>query len=269
MISDQNISSVIDISSDMKQLCEKSLRMLNISYFSYTKVNKDATFTTLTSDHVWTKNFYLKEYYNIGVDSLMPQEDAFGNYQTIVWEMSERDKNHEVILTDLQAHGIYNLCTLIKMTKDETYLYHFGSDNMKLSQNQIYFDNQELLKIFTYYFHEQLHKSHKLQAVAETYFHLNVTLKESSIIKNKSLAQSFQNTLNIERYYVNEKYYITKRELECIQWISLGKTVEDIGVILNISSRTVEAHVNNLKQKLDCYKVTSAIHKLTKLGLIS
>jgi LuxR family quorum sensing-dependent transcriptional regulator len=43
---------------------------------------------------------------------------------------------------------------------------------------------------------------------------------------------------------------LTPRELECMRWVALGKTDEEIGIILTISARTARFHVENAKRKL-------------------
>lgn len=39
---------------------------------------------------------------------------------------------------------------------------------------------------------------------------------------------------------------LTPRERECLQWLALGKTPWDIGMILKISRNTVRFHIRNL-----------------------
>ena len=47
--------------------------------------------------------------------------------------------------------------------------------------------------------------------------------------------------------------HLSKRELECLDWIAKGKTAEMVAMILNISPRTIKAHVKNIKRKLGCF----------------
>ncbi len=46
-------------------------------------------------------------------------------------------------------------------------------------------------------------------------------------------------------------FSLSPRELEVLKWLKLGKTSWDISVILKISERTVNYHVNNIMKKLD------------------
>lgn len=45
---------------------------------------------------------------------------------------------------------------------------------------------------------------------------------------------------------------LTKRELECCQWLIFGYSNSRIAKKLNISARTVEHYINSLKIKLRC-----------------
>lgn len=47
---------------------------------------------------------------------------------------------------------------------------------------------------------------------------------------------------------------LSSREIECINWMVKGKSAEEIGKILNLSRRTIETHIENIKAKTKCYK---------------
>ena len=47
-----------------------------------------------------------------------------------------------------------------------------------------------------------------------------------------------------------EPPYLTRRELEVIEWIVAGKRNQEIGKILDCSPRTVQKHVQHILEKL-------------------
>jgi DNA-binding CsgD family transcriptional regulator len=47
-----------------------------------------------------------------------------------------------------------------------------------------------------------------------------------------------------------EPPYLTRRELEVVEWIVAGKRNEEIGKILECSPRTVQKHVQHILEKL-------------------
>lgn len=61
---------------------------------------------------------------------------------------------------------------------------------------------------------------------------------------------------------------LSQRELECLYWSSLGKTNQEVGIILNITERTVTFHINNCMSKLETFNAKQTITKALRLGLI-
>lgn len=60
--------------------------------------------------------------------------------------------------------------------------------------------------------------------------------------------------------------YLSKKEIECVNWMIKGKSSSEIAGILGISKRTVETHMNNIKKKLNCYKQFQVGYLLGKYG---
>ena len=61
---------------------------------------------------------------------------------------------------------------------------------------------------------------------------------------------------------------LTQREIEVLQWIAAGKSQDDVGDILQISSRTVEVHVRSSRHKLGALNTPQAVARAVGLGLI-
>lgn len=55
---------------------------------------------------------------------------------------------------------------------------------------------------------------------------------------------------------------LTAREAEVLYWVSLGKTSKDIGLILSLSPRTVNKHLENIFNKLGVETRTAAVSYL-------
>lgn len=64
-----------------------------------------------------------------------------------------------------------------------------------------------------------------------------------------------------------KEYGITDRQLECLFYLLRGKSAVDIAALLDLSNRTVETHIENLRQKLNCSKKSELIEKALNTGL--
>jgi DNA-binding NarL/FixJ family response regulator len=62
---------------------------------------------------------------------------------------------------------------------------------------------------------------------------------------------------------------LTRRELEVLRFVSIGRTNREIAQELFISPRTVDMHVRNLLGKLDCRSRVEASHRAGELGLLA
>jgi DNA-binding NarL/FixJ family response regulator len=61
---------------------------------------------------------------------------------------------------------------------------------------------------------------------------------------------------------------LSGREAEALTWSARGKSTTDIAVLMAISERTVNFHINNILRKLDVATRTQAAVKAALLGLI-
>ncbi len=61
---------------------------------------------------------------------------------------------------------------------------------------------------------------------------------------------------------------LSKREMETLRYIALGKTHEEIGIILSLSSETVRSHVKNIFRKLDSTNAPAAVARAYELGIL-
>ncbi len=61
---------------------------------------------------------------------------------------------------------------------------------------------------------------------------------------------------------------LTEREIEVLSWLKEGKTSWEISVILDISERTINFHVTNMKKKLNASNRMGAVAQAMHLGLV-
>jgi DNA-binding NarL/FixJ family response regulator len=61
---------------------------------------------------------------------------------------------------------------------------------------------------------------------------------------------------------------LSRRELEVVRLLSVGRTNREIAQDLFLSPRTVDMHVRNILRKLDCRSRVEAAHRAGELGLL-
>ncbi|WP_262498778.1 LuxR C-terminal-related transcriptional regulator [Pseudomonas sp. WS 5071] len=61
---------------------------------------------------------------------------------------------------------------------------------------------------------------------------------------------------------------LSARESEVLKWTAEGKTAFDIGMILSLTTRTVNFHISSAIRKMGANNKTSAVVIATKSGLL-
>jgi DNA-binding CsgD family transcriptional regulator len=102
-------------------------------------------------------------------------------------------------------------------------------------------------------------KQHKLIGI----FGISVSMNNLDLISTDIL-NPFQTLLcmaNIHDYSISANKKLSKREKECLQHLTSGMTAKKIARILNLSPRTVEFYIENLKKKFACSNRTELVAK--------
>jgi DNA-binding NarL/FixJ family response regulator len=84
-----------------------------------------------------------------------------------------------------------------------------------------------------------------------------------------SLGESVAQRLGSRAASASDGIQLTRRELEVLRHVAVGRTNREIAQELFISQRTVDMHVRNLLGKLDCRSRVEASHRAGELGLLS
>ena len=69
----------------------------------------------------------------------------------------------------------------------------------------------------------------------------------------------------IKLYLLDQRYpgvYFTRRESQCLILLTTGHTIKETGHALNLSARTVEFYLNNIKVKLKCRTKAELLQKI-------
>jgi DNA-binding CsgD family transcriptional regulator len=74
--------------------------------------------------------------------------------------------------------------------------------------------------------------------------------------------------LHQTRQWLPSDTQLTKREVECLRWASIGKTDREISLILARSHATVRFHIQNAGEKLDAVNRSQTIFKAAQLGYL-
>lgn len=95
-------------------------------------------------------------------------------------------------------------------------------------------------------------------------------------LKREITGRLLQNAVHLHDTVVNSdplmkalyQPHLSTRETEVLQWVAAGKSQQDIGDILSISTRTVEVHLRSAREKLCAISTAQAVGRAVSLGFI-
>lgn len=248
----------ISIEEFNSYMCDKygfliePLRFLNIKHFGYRKflLKTNTSFGFCTSPQ-WIKvvNKIFKEGvcnpYDSELKKVLESEDQY------FWRIGVPKKNKYCEI--LFEENLWNTFVLYQKQKDFIEGFYFILPELNEGVDFL-LKNLGTFQRFVYYFQSKtnyLKKYDNYHDSIEFDISGNYEATKNNTLEKSRLSNFLDSTPinNIPIEIQDQMIFMTKREAECLDFLSRGKTSKEIGRDLNISPRTVEGYINNLKNK--------------------
>jgi DNA-binding CsgD family transcriptional regulator len=226
---------------------------LGITYFTYHRIDQDGHYTVLVDRPDWAEYYVEKEFYKI--DPFLRSPDFF---ESDICFMDEKGTAQVQAFVRKEYQNFFKSDPgLIFIEKSETFVEFFGfTGNYNLNQLKHLFSNDlYLLKKFTTYFKDelkapliemQLAPNSLPELKGNDYFFKPLCLKNTDDQHHQFLCKiGLQEEI---RWSEN----LTQRERQCLQHLLNGKNAKETAALLNLSPRTVEFYLENIKVKFNC-----------------
>ncbi len=214
-----------DLSRLFSEICSTFLKELNFKEVSYMRIYPDDTMIILTTASSWMNNWLM----------------MFSNYDLTLF----RDKIKQAINSVIDVYCVWEYVKQDALLEfDHSYAMDQGFDIYRRQKDHVELwsfigkTNQPLFHDFCI---NNINKLNDLIDLCST----PITQQGSLFLEKKAFIP-----LNLASSF--NKNFLTYREVECTRLIILGKTTKEIARDLNLSSRTVEVYINNIKQKTGC-----------------
>lgn len=254
-----SLSILLALSEKTLQICKPLFNSTPVKGFTYTRHFRDDTIYFLTTTPEWIEYSYknnltkFKWHLNKELDYYESEFTIWDNAKFKTTEIKDIIENK----FDLH-HGM----TIIDRFANHCDLFTFSADKIDSDINKLYYEHQMLFRHFINYFKDQ---ARGLIKFADKHkFKLEIEKANEEKVK---LDINLDNVMPINRYYINDTY-LTCKEVECIKWSELGKTTEEIAIILDNSVNTIKSHLKNIKRKLGLTKIIEIVRLLKMHGIL-
>lgn len=247
--------------SKTKQFCNPLATHFGIDYFYYYKMTKDGYFSLLTNYIPFTEKTFDNDLHKI-----WPYNRDYFLFESGIRIFSDKNPVYSPVLNF--AKQSYNLNVIFQVLNKTSEFFEgfiFGSSKDPIAVTENCLSEINLIHLFIKQFKGEFSK--QLQSL-ENY---QVSMKEelgAEFFNN--LLQSSTNALPKEKFLATIGFknfdQISDREKQVIHYMLKGYSAGETANALFISKRTVETHIENIKNKLDCH---SKIEVIDKCSLIS
>ena len=179
---------------------------------------------------------------------------------------SELDEKDPIYLQGRDFFNIDNGISFVIKRNDITYLYIFAANQAQHAINNFYLGNIDLLQRFIHYFTDKgqslIKESEKNRIYLPTPQLVNPD-RVNNIIVSENIRKEFLDSTPVSRYFLlteSDDLYLTTKQAECASLLSKGLTSKQIAKVMNISFRTVERNVLDIRQKIQ-NKIDSPLTK--------
>lgn len=243
------------LAEDVKRICQPLFSSLGITYMDYARFShKDKKALIICSDPTYVDFFLNHDDYKGGPNQVLkPGYHLWNEYINENFLGVARNLFHH-------SHGL----TILTPFKDYDEVVNFATHHDNAQINDFYLNHQALINKFICYFRDQ---ASEILALAKKHqFDLSHKIPEKTLILPDDPYIQIEKQLFSNNNCVvtldNKMVKLSKREAECLLYLNQGLSSKKMAQILDISPRTIEAHIDALKQKLGCRSRLEVIGKV-------
>lgn len=251
---------ILQKSSDIATICKPLFDNMPVNFFHYFRVYKDGGLFMLASNLLWLEHYFSMKYYEISSFRDYPKENNEKYKLTNTLERSA-----PIVKDALKIFSIGDGIIFISPQDSFCEFFLICTNSSYNEPHQFFLNHLDFLKKFTLYFKD---KAHPLLIKAPTDALFIPPNNQENMSVSTYQTKNNLSLLEPKRYYLNDSTYLTKKEVEYAYWLAKGKTSGEIAILYSCSIRTIEKHIENMKNKLGLYKVTSLVLHMKELGFI-
>lgn len=239
-------------SDKFNHICKTIFDYSPITFCSIGRIFNDGTYTGFMSDPLWT-DLYLAKHYLPTLSHWAEHHINQAKTGYDLWAISSLfalNSETKELHKDCNLFNYNSGINIIDEYPDYYEITTFASPRLE-GIDSFFIEKIDILRGYILYIKEKILSDNEMS----TEFNTNYILPPTAGIRREQ-NNPIMTKLDIAHYYLGfplpEDRYLTQRELDCLVPFILGMPKKNIASHLNISIRTIETHLDNIKNKCNC-----------------
>ncbi|MBY0462738.1 MAG: helix-turn-helix transcriptional regulator [Alphaproteobacteria bacterium] len=236
------------IRSNLLDLCCPFFQNFNLNHFGFTKFYEDGSRAILETNEDWINSYADASFYEDPkrLDSLlghMKSVPQHGYYYNIFTETPSNPNHVKLFELDM-----WNSISFYKKEQGSIEIFHISAPRTHANIVDFYVNKNALLQHFIYFFKDKMLSQieSNLPIIPAS---CSAFLEKDEILIEDTKMKKFLLETSVNKFFIGNTQ-ISRRQMECLYGLALGCTVKMIAHKLQLSPRSVEAYLNQLKLKL-------------------
>lgn len=251
----------------IKSFCAPLIETFGISHFYHAKITSSGHFIGFNFNRTWEEYFFSeKSHLLIWPDKCQPCKITKG----IRFLHEDENENAELNRLLKSAREEYSLnfsLQFVEKSSHCTEMYGFALNSSDPLQHLMIVKEMPLLRLFMKRFQEEFKGLYK--ALNNNCIDMPSLLgPQFHNAKNRIVNQSFMHEQFLQKIGIQLPQPLTERELDVIKFLVKGHSAAEIGSLLFLSKRTVEHHLERIKDKFCSNSKSDLIQKIRELESI-
>lgn len=244
----------------VKSICQPFLDKFEIVFFDFTRVYKNGTETILTSYPELIQSLY-----GLGLYILPANVGFLGKTKNVLLLSSAIDNgiNFELLNHVRESFAVDHILNIVEKKSDYLDCYSFGAHSKDDKMVNFYLNNMDILEKFILYFKSVAsplikkadHSRMTLPTLLKPFYKEVLTYSDINATDTLNFISNMVSHVKLELCIDKKIVKLSRRETECIIYLTSGLSIKEVARKLLLSPRTVETYIGNVKNKLKCDKI--------------
>jgi DNA-binding CsgD family transcriptional regulator len=229
-------SKILKIAEELDEFTKNFKNKHGITYFEHSRIYHDGKIFFISDNSKYLEHFFKNKYSR-------PAFEVYNTSGIFLWDGIPELLTYDPQVLDMKLnfnidHGV----SFVKIEKGYLDIHDFATTSNRQDMINFYINNKDILDNF---YQEYTDKFSKIINNGNNF--TTIPLRPKNFNHNMNIAALFNN--------------LTQREEECLDLLSKGYTAKMTANALTISSRTVEKHIENIKEKFNVKHKAELISK--------